>query len=112
MNLKNITAAFFLFLGTAAFASASERAVLSGEGGLKKQIQKEVRFPEFLKGRPRTEEVKLSFTIDALGKIEIISISTSNADLEKYVREKLRSMTFGADEHGQVHNMNIVFKLI
>jgi outer membrane biosynthesis protein TonB len=113
MNLRNTLLAAVLSLGTLTAAAAGEKAELAGEGGLQEQIRQEITFPAFLKNKPQTEEVKVSFTIDENGKAVLLSVNTGNTALEKYVRQKMQAMTFAAmHRNGKVHNMNLVFKLI
>lgn len=113
-TLKTIALSCSIVIGILNSSAATmNKNIFSGNDNIKKQIQKEISFPEFLKGKKQKNEVKVSFTVDANGKAVIVTINTEDAELKKYVQQKMETMKFAADENeSEVHNMNLVFKQI
>lgn len=100
--------ATFIWFATTAFSKAPKFYNEKWEDSFKKEIG----FPTFLidKGE-KTESVNILYKIDEMGKMEIISISTNNRELKKYVWEKIKSKNFVCPNEpiNTISKMKIVF---
>jgi hypothetical protein len=92
-------------------AGAITAGNISGNDGLVTQIQKEVSYPDFLKGKV---DVRISFQVKEDGSVELIDINTGDLRLKEYVITSLGALHFkkGTYTSGTVYSMNLSFKIV
>ena len=85
--------------------SAQERA-------LKKQIDQFVTYPLMERKREMDGEVRVSFVINAAGRVEVISAVSANPELRAYVLRKLDKVDIGDNPAGtwKTEHMRFVFR--
>jgi hypothetical protein len=112
-TMKNTILGLSLLLAAGTLSAGNVSNNFTGNDRIKKQIQKELSFPEFLKGKKEGAEVKVSFTVNKEGKAQIVSVNTEDAALRKYVEAKMKAMQFKqVNDENEIHNINLVFKRI
>lgn len=82
------------------------------ERELKKQLNKYVTYPLMERKREMDGEVRVSFVINTVGKVEVISAASDNADLRAYVLRKLEKIDVGDNPSGtwKTEHMRFVFR--
>ncbi len=82
------------------------------ERELKKQINRYVTYPLMEHKREMDGEVRVSFVINAAGKVEVISSTSDNPDLCAYVLRKLERIDVGDNPSGtwKTEHMRFVFR--
>jgi hypothetical protein len=82
------------------------------ERELKKQLNKYVTYPLMERKRDMDGEVRVSFVINAAGRIEVIEAASDNAELRAYVLRKLEQVDVGENPSGtwKTEHMRFVFR--
>ncbi len=82
------------------------------ERELKKQINRFVTYPLSERKREMDGEVRVSFVINAAGKVEVISANSDNPELRAYVLRKLDRIDIGDNASGtwKTEHMRFVFR--
>jgi hypothetical protein len=80
---------------------------------LRKQISKNIAYPQFLKKPDADEKVTVRFTVTAQGKVEVVSITAKINELKQYVTNELKSMKIKENysEPGVVYSVELSFKM-
>ena len=81
------------------------------ERELKKQLNRFVTYPLMERKHGMDGEVRVSFVINAAGKVEVISAASENAELRAYVLRKLDKVDIGENPSGtwKTEHMRFVF---
>jgi hypothetical protein len=82
------------------------------ERELKKQLNKYVTYPLMERQREMDGEVRVSFVINAAGKVEVISAVSDDPELRAYVLRKLEKVDIGDNPSGtwKTEHMRFVFR--
>jgi len=82
------------------------------ERELKKQLNRYVTYPLMERKREMDGEVRVSFVINAAGKVEVISAVSQDPELRAYVLRKLERVDIGENPSGtwKTEHMRFVFR--
>jgi len=82
------------------------------ERELKKQLNRYVTYPLMEHKREMDGEVRVSFVINAVGKVEVISAVSQDPELRAYVLRKLERVDIGENPSGtwKTEHMRFVFR--
>ena len=82
------------------------------ERELKKQLNRYVTYPLMERKREMDGEVRVSFVINAAGKVEVISAVSADPELRAYVLRKLERVDIGDNPSGtwKTEHMRFVFR--
>lgn len=82
------------------------------ERELKKQLNRYVTYPLMERKREMDGEVRVSFVINAAGKVEVISAVSENPELRTYVLHKLERVDIGDNPSGtwKTEHLRFVFR--
>lgn len=91
-------------------ANKSSKTVF--ERYVRKAVDRVMTFPIAAQGQEMQGTVEVSFKIDHSGKVKILSIESSNAELMDYVVQKLKKIRLenAGDNDGQAIHYKFVFK--
>jgi outer membrane biosynthesis protein TonB len=91
-TLKTLTLAALMSLGLA--ASAASVTPTTGNNNVAQKIKNSIRLPEELKNSGFTQKVKVSFVMNANGKVADVAANTKNLLLKQNVEEQFKQLTF------------------
>lgn len=82
------------------------------ERELKKQLNRYITYPLMERKREMDGEVRVSFVINAAGKVEVISAVSADPELRAYVLRKLERVDIGENPSGtwKTEHMRFVFR--
>lgn len=90
----------------------SDKSKTTFERYVRKAVDRVMIFPSSAAGQEMQGTVEVSFTIDDSGKVKILNIESSSAELMDYVVKKLKKIRLDhtGDNNGQAIRYKFVFK--
>jgi outer membrane biosynthesis protein TonB len=88
--------------------------IAGNENSIQNLITKEIRVPEQLKNQQLNEKVTVSFKIGENGKISVLDVKTSNAELKKEIIKQFNTIDFSHMPENQniAYSIDINFKVV
>jgi hypothetical protein len=96
--MKNIAILLTSLLLSSQIGFAQNLTEQSNAPSIQQKIQNNVRVPQTLLSRNSEERVRVVFTIDENGNVNIVDINTSNPGLIQDVRRQFESMNFAGND--------------
>ncbi|MCX6232362.1 MAG: hypothetical protein NTZ33_12560 [Bacteroidetes bacterium] len=111
-TLKIISIAFVIIMVTGFISAAKDNDKTVQKSELKKVLQKEVSYPDFVVNDEKTSTVFVQFTVTEEGKIEIKAMNYLDVKLGDYVKECLQKVVVDKNDAsvGKTHIYKFNFK--
>ncbi len=103
-----------IFAFGAAFADGNEKTATSQSKAVGTYIMKHIDYPGFAIENDIEAEVRVSFTVNKDGSVNVIQANCVNKELLKYFLDKMENIKFSPDlaENGKVYNFKYKFELL
>lgn len=109
-----ITMITILFLGviTAGYSKTpAQKSAINSAKEIQKIISKSITYPDFALKQGLKDNVTITFTVNAEGKIELKNINCKHDEIKEYVKEQLKNITIQDVIHplNQQYRVNLKF---
>ncbi len=77
-----------------------------------KEIKNQITFPNFIQETNHTEEVKVVFTVNEIGKVNLVIANTTNIFLKQSIEKQFMKLTLNQLKANHTYGIQFNFKTI